>query len=1029
MALINGNEYDHIDFTKNGVTTRHPFKDTVSRQMSSDLVKVQDEEPTSEGTKIWIKPSGDSEVQVPTYEEFEALSDRVDDINTMSIHICTAQEYNSETGVPTVSNPDAKTFYLVPGGDAPNLYVEWIFTNSRWEQFGSATIDLSNYATKNEIPDVPVQDVQIAGVSVLQNGVADIPIATTNKPGVVMVGSGLAISNGWMSTVGANDAQIKAGTVSSLPVMPIRQHMSAFYGLAKVAGHDEKDSILPMGQYTEEAKDAINDMLGVEDRASAVIENTASGSIASFTDGAKDRPVDKLTVKIEPQQDLHGYDHSWPAGGGANKWPVSNMSFSLYSTSLNRAEYPEIYAAMEKLTPGAIYRCGSTGTGENVLAAINLYYSDRTIAIRPTNMTGGEIPDLSDGTITLNTVQMQVGTATNVVKECQEIRVIETTTSNPAYVPYENICPITGWTEAKINRTGKNSFNSNQDFELIDVFTATGNKSDARKKGARFTKKGTYTFSASAQENAPDAYLYINKLHEDGTFDSFYYLITNSIKSSVRTLTINNGESVILYDAQASTESATTKFQYYNIQVELSSTVTDYELYSGNTYDITFPTEAGTVYAGELDVTTGVLTVTYKSVLLGDLQSWGSNSTLTTGVMRAIINGIEIPPLSQNATTAKMDRRKAKGWSPLNAIDSDCFGISPTGQVVIPMGKAINSVEEFLSEYGDAQLVYPLATPITYTLTPIEIRTLLGQNHIWSDTGDVEVRYRANTKLYIDTNQPEVPVKDIRINNTSILSNGIGNVPVGGNNILGAVKSASGYGVTISVDGILNVVHAPDSVAKLGVDPNRPIVPSNQHLAAFYGLAKSAGDTTQSASSNAVGQYTDEAKEAIAKMLGLRLWHDAYLDVNDYDSTLGMFILDVGEGNEVKDIRVNGQVVWDTAIADNSYFGVGVGNATNRNLYSDFAQYKIPVSTNRISVAADGHMIDPIGSYRCCMGYGYFGLSSSTGHVLNVDISCKTQMTGSQTCVYHNFNDPRYVHIVTPDNPSWAFIKVEYTLK
>lgn len=77
MALINGNDYDHIDFTKNGVTTRHMLKDTLSRQMSGDLVKVQNEEPTSEGTKIWIKPSGDSEVQVPTYEEFEELRDKL----------------------------------------------------------------------------------------------------------------------------------------------------------------------------------------------------------------------------------------------------------------------------------------------------------------------------------------------------------------------------------------------------------------------------------------------------------------------------------------------------------------------------------------------------------------------------------------------------------------------------------------------------------------------------------------------------------------------------------------------------------------------------------------------------------------------------------------------------------------------------------------------------------------------------------------------------------------------------------------
>lgn len=41
------------------------------------------------------------------------------------------------------------------------------------------------------------------------------------------------------------------------------------------------------------------------------------------------------------------------------------------------------------------------------------------------------------------------------------------------------------------------------------------------------------------------------------------------------------------------------------------------------------------------------------------------------------------------------------------------------------------------------QLVYELATPITYQLTPTEVRTILGDNNIWADTGSVEVTYRA----------------------------------------------------------------------------------------------------------------------------------------------------------------------------------------------------------------------------------------------------------------------------------------------
>lgn len=39
------------------------------------------------------------------------------------------------------------------------------------------------------------------------------------------------------------------------------------------------------------------------------------------------------------------------------------------------------------------------------------------------------------------------------------------------------------------------------------------------------------------------------------------------------------------------------------------------------------------------------------------------------------------------------------------------------------------------------QFSYELAEPIEYTLTPQEVKTYLGQNNIWNDTGDTEVTY------------------------------------------------------------------------------------------------------------------------------------------------------------------------------------------------------------------------------------------------------------------------------------------------
>ena len=67
----------------------------------------------------------------------------------ITFHICTSEEYDPVTRIPTVANPEQNTFYLVPAEEpvSPDLFVEWIYTNNAWEQFGSATIDLSGYAT------------------------------------------------------------------------------------------------------------------------------------------------------------------------------------------------------------------------------------------------------------------------------------------------------------------------------------------------------------------------------------------------------------------------------------------------------------------------------------------------------------------------------------------------------------------------------------------------------------------------------------------------------------------------------------------------------------------------------------------------------------------------------------------------------------------------------------------------------------------------------------------------------------------
>lgn len=112
---------------------------------------------------------------------------------------------------------------------------------------------------------------------------------------------------------------------------------------------------------------------------------------------------------------------------------------------------------------------------------------------------------------------------------------------------------------------------------------------------------------------------------------------------------------------------------------------------------------------------------------------------------------------------------------------------------------------------------------------------------------------------------PTVPVTDVQIDGTSILSNGVANIPVGDFNTYGVYKV--GYGLLVNV-GTLQVQAAGDSNIKAGEMDCYPIVPCRQHTSVFYGLSKLAGEDLKNATVT-VGTYPDSSKQAIQKLLGL----------------------------------------------------------------------------------------------------------------------------------------------------------------
>ena len=73
---------------------------------------------------------------------------------------------------------------------------------------------------------------------------------------------------------------------------------------------------------------------------------------------------------------------------------------------------------------------------------------------------------------------------------------------------------------------------------------------------------------------------------------------------------------------------------------------------------------------------------------------------------------------------------KSSGYYPVLCWDTELTTPTPVEDI------------QTLSANNSIEICYPLATPITYQLTPQQLKTLRGANNIWSNTnGNIELKY------------------------------------------------------------------------------------------------------------------------------------------------------------------------------------------------------------------------------------------------------------------------------------------------
>lgn len=469
--------------------------------------------------------------------------------------------------------------------------------------------------------------------------------------------------------------------------------------------------------------------------------NEASGSIASFSDGADNIPMKSVVCDINPIQDLRGYDAPWPAGGGKNKWSVEE-TFEKDSSST--------YVYKEVSLPAGTYTISGLFTTTNPNNAVRFSFRTTTPVTVDLTANGGV---RTNGSFTLSEdctyvrVYGQANTTDKYAATFTNVQVEEGSTATD-FAPYSNICPISGFTGLNVYRTGKN---------LLDPSAQTEDVSTRKRwywtDGFLLEAHKSYTFT---------------EFHDGAGDVTVYFMPMDSVDP-------------LAYDSHTVTYTPTAdvyvRFQAFRsdgiptgtvYQLEVCSTASAYTPYQGTTYPVSWQSEAGAVYGGALDVVSGVLTVTHK-YLLAD----GTNVACTGGYSSG---ANRLPAINVSANKAKADSHPVASYlvynedpeyhqnticvfSSGNYIALRIYDIKGIGEgQAYADNEALYAAANAYLQSNNLEILYELATPVTYQLTPTEVETLVGENVCWHDAnGDISVTYRADPTLFVDKKLSVIP--------------------------------------------------------------------------------------------------------------------------------------------------------------------------------------------------------------------------------------------------------------------------------
>lgn len=335
----------------------------------------------------------------------------------------------------------------------------------------------------------------------------------------------------------------------------------------------------------------------------------------------------------------------------------------------------------------------------------------------PTDTASGSIASFTDG-------------ADNIpVKSL--IAYIEPTQAGSGDPSPSNIRTISGKTSCKIKRTNKNllsssvTTNNNSQYKSFGSTLATNNPD-----GSLTLPAGTYTISVSLT-------MELISVRKDAST-----VIASQTSTDRLTFVLTEQSAIKITLSRAGDIWST-----LNYQLELGSTATIYTPSQALDETIDFNQ---TVYGGTLNVDTGILKINKRILELTGSENWQEN-TANTNLYYFNIG------VTYKADGYIIGDRFKKNTAPAANFVSGDFKLSYLNLNIKYDGTTTVTAWKNWLSINKPKFCIELNNPQTVQLTAKEIKTLLGYNNIFADTGDVDVVYRADIGLYIDKKISQIP--------------------------------------------------------------------------------------------------------------------------------------------------------------------------------------------------------------------------------------------------------------------------------